>query len=57
MTIMSIRQSIKKLLMYKIYYGANKFKFIGENVILPRDMRVPGGGGGIFFLKYMRIQA
>lgn len=41
---MSIRQFIKRLLNRKIYHGKNKIGHIGENVALPYDIRVSGGG-------------
>ena len=41
---MSIKQKIKELLNWSLYYGQNKIDHIGENVALPYDIRVSGGG-------------
>ena len=41
---MRIREVIRKIRMRKIYYGANRIAYIGENVSLPNNIRVPGGG-------------
>lgn len=40
---MRIREVIRKIRMRKIYYGANRIAYIGENVSLPNNIRVPGG--------------
>ena len=44
---MKIREVIRKIRMRKIYYGANRIAYIGENVSLPNNIRVPGGGKNI----------
>lgn len=41
---MSIKQKIKELLNWSLYHGQNKIDHIGENVALPYDIRVSGGG-------------
>lgn len=41
---MRIKESIKQLLKWKLYHGKNKIGNIGNNVSLPFNLRVSGGG-------------
>lgn len=44
---MNLRQFIKRLLNRKVYYGKNKIGHIGDNVTLPFNILIPGGGENI----------
>lgn len=41
---MRIKESIKQFLKWKLYHGKNKIGHIGNNVSLPFNLRVSGGG-------------
>ena len=44
---MNLRKLIKRLLNRKVYYGKNKIGHIGDNVTLPFNILISGGGKNI----------
>lgn len=44
---MNLRKLIKRLLNRKVYYGKNKIGHLDDNVTLPFNILVPGGGKNI----------
>lgn len=53
---MEIRKQLKKLLMFKIYYGKNKIRNIGQNVYLPRNIQLLGKGNNVEIGDNVRLR-
>ena len=45
--MMKIKQVIKRILMYKVFYGSNRIKIIGNNVYIPTSIKVLGKGNNV----------